>query len=818
MTYDGTTDFSLDNGQSHVTACDQARALVGAGIPIFPVFNAVHIDSEKTGSRWVCSCGKGAGTEDGHKPGKHPAVPRGHHDAKLLSDEEIAGWWFDGSKGLAFPTGNGIVVIDVDPKNGGIETLESWDEWTQGVSLPETLRCRTGSGGLHLIYSLPIGARVISRNLVLPGIDIKSDGGYVVTASSRHISGNLYHWDNPGHPITVVPADLLNWMLTQRGGSSPGLSVGGTGGVGSGQPDDYDFTQGGQVGQRDTWANDWAFRLRKAGVSWDRAVESLRAGWEGVDQPPGDYFPWETALEKLERVWRTVEPDLTADQSQAAQRMLAGGQGEGSRTTTDVSEDDQPMTGGGAIAGEVLPPATARPVTLEERASDMGNSTRYARLMRDRVRYVPQEGLWYVWDGSRLRVDTLNDALALTREVIDDIRMQALTTTDTDQRRDWVTWAKSSESYGKRVAMLAGAELEPGISLGVDVLDRDPMLLVCQNGTLNLRDGMIRESRVSDLCTKMAGTSFDVNAECPLWLQHIKLITNDNDNLAAYLQRACGYSLTGLVSEQQFFFLWGSGQNGKNVFTETVLGVLGEYAQVAPMGLIAGGDGEHPTILAGLRGARMVMSDETGAGKRMNDARIKMLTGSARISARMMKKDFFEYDSTMKLWILGNSKPVVKDTSEGMWRRMHLVPFINQIPADKRILRYEEQLRDEWPGILNWCLEGLKGWQNLGGLGSPQEVKDAVTEYRREEDLLGQFIEECTVPTGENEGCSTSRMFEAYCMWADMQRLNPREVLSKSYFGREMSSRNVKSKQVKREGVNVRIYPGLRTVGFGMNS
>lgn len=806
MTYDGVTDFSLNNGQPHETLCDQAQAFVRAGIPIFPVFNAVETKGLVT-----CSCGKGAGSEDGHKPGKHPATPRGHHDAALLSDVEIAGWFLDGTKGLAYPTGNGIIVIDVDPKNNGIETLESWDEWTQGVSLPETLRVKTGSGGLHLIYSLPIGARVPKRDGILPGIDLKSDGGYCVAAGSRHISGNLYTWDNPGHPITVVPADLLNWMLTQRGSFHPGGTADGAGRV-----EGQGIHAGLVIGNRDTYFHDRSFKMRREGVSRERATEVLHRVWLELEQPPGDFFAWETVLEKIERHWTTVATDVTADQSEAAQRMLTGRHVGPEQSGTGPVNDAPGMTGGSgprpegspgpALEGEVVPPAV-----LTQHPTDMGNSVRYVKLLGDKVRYVPEEGRWYVWDGNRLRIDTVRETLALTRRVIDDLRDETLTMEPGNDRDRMAAWARSSESYARRTAMLAGAELEQGVALGVDILDKDPLLLVMENGTLDLRHGQLRPSRINDLCTKQAAVSFDVDAECPLWLAHVDLITAGDKDLAAYLQRACGYSLTGLVSEQKFFFLWGAGQNGKNVFTETILGLMGEYAQVAPMGLITGGDGDHPTILAGLRGARMVMSDETGTGKRMNDARIKMLTGSAKISARMMKKDFFEFDASLKLWILGNAKPTIKDTSTGMWRRMQLVPFINQIPDGKRILRYEEQLRSEWPGILNWCLEGLKSWQELGSLGAPAAVTGAVDNYRKEEDYFGQFLLDCTERC-DGDGSVMGSAYLAYQFWCATNGITKNDQLNNIHFSRELTTRGFPRIRRKVDGKTTTIIIGLSVV------
>lgn len=292
---------------------EQAHALVEAGVPIFPVFG-VHervqdITSREIESRWVCGCGR-EGAEDGHKPGKHPAWAHGHLDAVLMDDIVIAHNFLTRGHNLAYRTGNGLAVIDVDEKNDGLATLDDWQQWT-GFSLPETLTCRTGGGGLHLLYRYEVETvrDVATRPGVLPGIDVKGAGGYCLANGSRHISGRLYSWVDRAVPVARATGRLLDWL------HGPGSGGGG----GGGKPSGYSFTQGAVAGQRDAFFNDLAFRSRREGLDWDEAYRRQRSAWEATEQPAGDIFEWRHALAKLERVWSTVQPD---DQVGASREAL----------------------------------------------------------------------------------------------------------------------------------------------------------------------------------------------------------------------------------------------------------------------------------------------------------------------------------------------------------------------------------------------------------------------------------------------------------------------------------------------------------------
>ncbi len=212
--------------------------------------------------------------------------------------------------------------------------------------------------------------------------------------------------------------------------------------------------------------------------------------------------------------------------------------------------------------------------------------------------------------------------------------------------------------------------------------------------------------------------------------------------------------------------------NGKGVFLNTLTAILADYAAVAPMETFIVTQGErHPTDLAGLRGARLVTSQETEKGRRWAESKIKALTGGDPISARFMRQDFFTYLPSFKLVIAGNHKPALSGVDEAIRRRFHLVPFTVTIAKGKRDKNLPDKLRPEWPGILAWMIEGCLAWQR-DGLNPPATVRDATEAYLAEEDTIAQWIEECCA-TGKEQWGVGARLWESWKAWAEANKEPP---------------------------------------------
>lgn len=456
--------------------------------------------------------------------------------------------------------------------------------------------------------------------------------------------------------------------------------------------------------------------------------------------------------------------------------------------------------------------AVDEPPLVEEIATDLGNSLRFARLFRDRVRYAADIDRWYVWDDRRWAPDRTNRVLDLTKHVVDDVRRTALEAQG-DARTRWSNWARDSEMLNRRRAIVAGAQSEPGLVVLSDVFDRDPDLLVVRNGTIDLRTGELRSSDPDDLNSHLAEVDWDPDADASRWRGHVELLTAGSVELAAYLARAVGYSLTGDVGARSFFFLEGDGSNGKNAFVEPIIQLMGSYAQTTSTALLTGDDQQHPTIMADLLGSRLVFIDETRQGRKLNVERIKALTGSKKVKGRFMRKDFFEFDAQFKLWIAGNGRPTVDDPSDGVWARLHRVVCHGKVDPARRVLRFGDVLyEEEASGILNWALAGLLDWRRRG-LDVPASVAADVQEYRDEEDYDGQFVDEWLDVTGNPaDRLVVDDVYTVYQHWAQRAGLARGDVRNKAHLGRQLKRFGIETggKPVKINGRATRLMGKVR--------
>jgi len=181
----------------------------------------------------------------------------------------------------------------------------------------------------------------------------------------------------------------------------------------------------------------------------------------------------------------------------------------------------------------------------------------------------------------------------------------------------------------------------------------------------------------------------------------------DNRALVRFLQRAVGYALTGMTSEQVLFFLYGTGANGKSTFIETCRNLVGEYAQQADFDTFVPKENGHPrNDLARLAGARFVAAVEAAQGRQLAENVIKQATGGDTITARFLYREYFEFSPQFKLFLVANHKPVIIGTDEAIWRRIRLIPFTVTIPPEERDKQLLEKLQRELPGILAWAVRG----------------------------------------------------------------------------------------------------------------
>jgi putative DNA primase/helicase len=303
--------------------------------------------------------------------------------------------------------------------------------------------------------------------------------------------------------------------------------------------------------------------------------------------------------------------------------------------------------------------------------------------------------------------------------------------------------------------------------------------------TLELKTGLSREYRRADYITKLGGCHIDRQMPIPLWSKFLDRVTAQDEELQQYLQRVCGYCLTGVTTEHAMFFLYGTGANGKGVFLNTLRAIWGDYAAVAPMETFIESHNErHPTELAFLRGVRLVIAQETERNQRWAESKIKALTGGDPITARFMRQDFFTFQPQFKLLIAGNHKPSLRGVDEAIRRRLNLIPFTVTIPEGERDPDLFEKLAAERPGILAWATAGCLEWQKVG-LKPPDVVRTATDDYLAEEDTIGRWIEECCL-VDKQRRTTSSRLYASWKVWTEN---SGERTGSKKAFGQSLSAR-----------------------------
>ena len=369
-----------------------------------------------------------------------------------------------------------------------------------------------------------------------------------------------------------------------------------------------------------------------------------------------------------------------------------------------------------------------------------------------RLKYCHDHKAWFVWNGETWRKNSTSFVFHLARELARRIATKADNT---------VKVAAGRASFAANIEAFARAD--PGFAVAANYWDRDAYLLGTPAGTIDLRTGALRRAEPGDFITKSTAVAPADTASCPRWLQFLEEALGGDVELVRFVQRWCGYSLTGDTRQQALVFLFGDGGNGKSVFVNAVSGILGDYAATAAMDTFVASQTErHLAELAMLRGARLVTASETEEGRYWAESRIKQLTGGDPITARFMRQNFFTYMPAFKLMIVGNHKPKLKHVDAAMCRRLHMLPFSNRPQTPDRML--ERKLRDEWPGILRWMIEGCLDWQE-NGLTRPVCIEEATAAYFDDQDLLGEWISQCCV-LGEGRKTTSAQLFSSWQTYA----------------------------------------------------
>lgn len=468
-------------------------------------------------------------------------------------------------------------------------------------------------------------------------------------------------------------------------------------------------------------------------------------------------------------------------------------------------------------------------------SNELGDGMLYAKIHQNKFLYNKSSEEWLSWAGHYWEKDIMARSKACVEEITPYYLKIAKQLVDKISKSESKEEAKNLSDQQKfiytRVSRLrsergrtntlkfAHTNIRNQISIKGDELDKNPWLLACKNGVIDLRTGELHPGRPDDLISKASPFEFlGIETPAPVWESSLKQIFQDHQPLIDYIARVFGYGITGLTIEHFLPILFGQGRNGKGLIIETISSVLGDYMSpiqsemLLDQGRVKNSAGPSPDIMS-LCGRRIVFASETEQGRRFSTSRVKWLTGGDTLKGRHPNDKYeIEFDPTHLLIMMTNSKPDVADDDFAFWERAHLIPFElsfverkpekeNERPADKYL---RQKLADEAPGILAWLVRGCLEWQRIG-LDPPAKVLDATKEYRRDEDLLGHFLKDCCFEDPKAE-TTAADLYDRFRKWWEINV--SKKILSQKKFGGMMVKKFKRSKSGTYRYFGVGLLPG----------
>lgn len=445
--------------------------------------------------------------------------------------------------------------------------------------------------------------------------------------------------------------------------------------------------------------------------------------------------------------------------------------------------------------------------------SEIGMASLFGELYVNEARYCPEHKSWYTYFDGAWRKD--EGAILVSEKLKDFVRLMILycgEIEDDDMRKNYTAFVNKMGDRRMRDRILKDATGELRIS-AVE-FDADPYLINCLNGTYDLRDFSFREHSYKDFLTMQTAFRHTVSRDvkCERWEKFIDEVTQNDKEKADFLQRALGYSMLGMSNEECMFILHGkTTRNGKSTMLNTIETMLGDYAKVAPVGMICRGDRQKdaeaasPT-LAGLKGKRFVTMSESNEYGKLDEEKIKQLTGGEEISARALYQSAITFKPQFTLWLSCNDLPMVTDKSLFASQRIKVVEFNRHFTPQEQDTHLKDELTspEAMSGIFMWLVRGYIKYKKKG-LAMGKKMEEVVTKYEKDNDLVLQFLESRCVRSEEST-IKAKDLYNSFKLWAKSEGAY---VLSARKFNSEME-RHTEWFDRKSTSSGFMIYWGLK--------
>jgi putative DNA primase/helicase len=438
------------------------------------------------------------------------------------------------------------------------------------------------------------------------------------------------------------------------------------------------------------------------------------------------------------------------------------------------------------------------PVWQDFEITDPGNARRWVSMYGPRFRYVGPRRGWLVYRDGCWRDDAELQQLETTKQMFDGMLEDARNMGNAE--RFGLLRKHATAPRIENVARLAKSD--PAVIITPAKLDQHPLLVNCQNGTLEMpsdRQGTVRlrPHCPDDLLTRAVSVAWSPDAKCPHFLAALNFWTKKDTELQRTIQQLLGLSCTGVTREQLFVILYGPGATGKSTLIEIIREILADYAVTLSSDtfLLRRFGKAEERKLAPLPGARFASSSETERGGVMDENLIKLLTGEDTVTGRQLYEEQFNFTPQAKIWLRTNNPPEIRGMGNDIWRRVVALPFGQVISPERRDRTLKEKLRAEAEGIFAWMIRGYSDYVKHG-LVLASTVSKAVEAYRKDQDVLGRFFEE-QCEFGPDYSSGREELYRAFCLWCETARV--RTALNNKQFKTEILARfsdRIKEKQM----------------------
>ena len=438
----------------------------------------------------------------------------------------------------------------------------------------------------------------------------------------------------------------------------------------------------------------------------------------------------------------------------------------------------------------------------EMQFTDITNRDYFLKAFGDKIRYCLMWNKFLLWNGTCWEIDKKGKVEEDCVDFVHHMYRGLRVINDLQLQKDFEKHLIKSESFRRIQALVGLLKMSKDIKVADDELDTDNYLFNVNGITLNLKNGKGFPPEPKNLITKKSKFVYDKEAKCPTWDLFLMQIFNQDKDLIRFVQKAMGYSLSGDVTEQCLFILWGTGANGKSTFLNVLQELFGDYACTTGTETFMKKTSEQSNDLARLKGIRLVTTTEVEQGKSLSESLIKQITGGDEITARFLYGEYFSFKPTFKIFMATNHKPKIRGADNGIWRRIKMIPFTVTIPPEQRDKTLTEKLIAENSGILNWLIQGYAMWRKEG-LNEPNAIREANEEYRMDMDAVGTFVNDCfDIDATLRWRLPNQMLYQTYIKWCNV---NNERVMSQKWLTMRMSEKGFK-RMVSNNG---RIWLGL---------